>query len=159
MADEDFLTVTDVAELLQLNPQTVRNWLDGGKLPAVRAGRRVRVRRTDLEAFIGVPTTVEQPEQPKKRASTPKSKPAAPAVDPEIVAGLRDLAAGRNGARRTARAATVERSAGSRSRPGPVRPHEVAHFSRLKDSRTLMGLARCDTQRPTRRACRNKNCP
>ena len=92
MADEDFLTVNDVAELLQLNQQTVRNWIDAGKLPAVRAGRRVRVRRTDLEQLIGVPTTVEeQAQQPKKRASKPKT-PAAPAVDPEIVAALRDLA-------------------------------------------------------------------
>jgi excisionase family DNA binding protein len=35
------------------NPQTVRNWIDRGELPAVRVGqRRVRVRRSDLEAFL-----------------------------------------------------------------------------------------------------------
>src|ERR1700760_2742501 len=34
-------------------PQTVRNWLDRGELPAVRVGsRRVRVLRADLDAFL-----------------------------------------------------------------------------------------------------------
>jgi excisionase family DNA binding protein len=48
MADE-FLTVAEIAELLKVNPQTVRNWIDRGELPAVRVGaRRVRVRRSDL---------------------------------------------------------------------------------------------------------------
>jgi excisionase family DNA binding protein len=46
---EEFLTVAEVAELLKLNQQTVRNWIDQGSLPAVRVGRRVRIRRSDLE--------------------------------------------------------------------------------------------------------------
>jgi excisionase family DNA binding protein len=41
-----------VAELLKLNQQTVRNWIDGGYLPALRVGRRVRVRRTDLDELL-----------------------------------------------------------------------------------------------------------
>lgn len=47
--DETFLTVAEVADLLKLNQQTVRNWIDQGSLPAVRVGRRVRIRRSDLE--------------------------------------------------------------------------------------------------------------
>jgi len=39
---EAFLTVADVAERLKLNPQTVRNWIDRGELPAYHVGRRVR---------------------------------------------------------------------------------------------------------------------
>lgn len=46
---EEFLTVAEVAEILKLNQQTVRNWIDQGSLPAVRVGRRVRIRRSDLE--------------------------------------------------------------------------------------------------------------
>lgn len=49
---EEFLTVADVAELLKLNQQTVRNWIDQGSLPAVRVGRRVRIRRSDLERVL-----------------------------------------------------------------------------------------------------------
>ena len=53
MTVDEFLTVAEVAEMLKLNQQTVRNWIDRGELPAVRLGaRRVRVRQTDLEALI-----------------------------------------------------------------------------------------------------------
>jgi excisionase family DNA binding protein len=51
MAD-DFLTVAEIAELLKLNQMTVRNWIDQGKLPAMRVGRRVRVRRADFDRLI-----------------------------------------------------------------------------------------------------------
>ncbi len=49
---EPFLTVSEVAELLKLNQQTVRNWIDQGTLPAVRVGRRVRIRRSDLDRLL-----------------------------------------------------------------------------------------------------------
>lgn len=49
---EEFLTVAEVAEMLKLNQQTVRNWIDQGSLPALRVGRRVRIRRTDLERVL-----------------------------------------------------------------------------------------------------------
>jgi excisionase family DNA binding protein len=47
--EDSFLTVAEVAEILKLNQQTVRNWIDQGSLPAVRVGRRVRIKRSDLE--------------------------------------------------------------------------------------------------------------
>jgi excisionase family DNA binding protein len=50
--DDTFLTVAEVAELLKLNPQTVRNWIDAGSLPAHKVGRRVRIRRSDLDRKI-----------------------------------------------------------------------------------------------------------
>lgn len=49
---EEFLTVAEVAELLKLNQQTVRNWIDQGSLPALKVGRRVRIRRSDLERVL-----------------------------------------------------------------------------------------------------------
>lgn len=49
---EEFLTVAEVAELLKLNQQTVRNWIDQGSLPAHRVGRRVRIRRSDLDRLL-----------------------------------------------------------------------------------------------------------
>ena len=36
--------MAEVAETLKLNQQTVRSWIDAGKLPAVHIGRRVRIR-------------------------------------------------------------------------------------------------------------------
>jgi excisionase family DNA binding protein len=49
---QEFLTVAEVAEILKLNQQTVRNWIDAGKLPAVHVGRRVRIRRSDFDRLI-----------------------------------------------------------------------------------------------------------
>jgi excisionase family DNA binding protein len=50
--DDEYLTVKKIADRLRLNQQTVRNWIVAGSLPAVRVGRRVRVRRGDLERIL-----------------------------------------------------------------------------------------------------------
>jgi excisionase family DNA binding protein len=50
--EESFLTVAEVADRLRLNQQTVRNWIDAGSLPAVRVGRRVRIKRSDLNRIV-----------------------------------------------------------------------------------------------------------
>jgi excisionase family DNA binding protein len=50
--EESFLTVAEVAGMLKLNQQTVRNWIDQGSLPALRVGRRVRIKRSDFERVI-----------------------------------------------------------------------------------------------------------
>ena len=49
---ESLLTVAEVAEWLKLNQQTIRNWIDAGSLPAVRVGRRVRIKRSDLDRIV-----------------------------------------------------------------------------------------------------------
>jgi excisionase family DNA binding protein len=49
---ETYLTVAEVAALLRLNQQTVRNWIDQGSLPALRVGRRVRIKRSDLDRIL-----------------------------------------------------------------------------------------------------------
>jgi excisionase family DNA binding protein len=51
-SDEEFLTVAEVATILKLNKQTVRNWIDAGTLPALHVGRRVRIRRSDFDEFL-----------------------------------------------------------------------------------------------------------
>jgi excisionase family DNA binding protein len=51
-AEETYLTVAEVAEKLKLNQQTVRNWIDQGSLPALRVGRRVRIKQSDFERII-----------------------------------------------------------------------------------------------------------
>src|SRR5580704_14054429 len=50
--EETYLTVAEVAETLKLNQQTVRNWIDQGSLPALRVGRRVRIRRSDFDRLL-----------------------------------------------------------------------------------------------------------
>jgi excisionase family DNA binding protein len=50
--EESYLTVADVAATLKLNQQTVRNWIDAGTLPALRVGRRVRIKRSDFQRIL-----------------------------------------------------------------------------------------------------------
>ena len=51
-SNEEFLTVHEVAAILKVNQQTVRNWIDHGELPAIRIGRRVRITRSDFERVL-----------------------------------------------------------------------------------------------------------
>jgi excisionase family DNA binding protein len=51
-SEESFLTVAEVAGMLKLNQQTVRNWIDQGSLPALRVGRRVRIKRSDFDRVL-----------------------------------------------------------------------------------------------------------
>jgi excisionase family DNA binding protein len=67
--DDEYLTVREVAEHLKLNQQTVRNWIDAGTLPAVRIGRRVRVRRVDLERVLAQDTSGSVRPEPSPVAS------------------------------------------------------------------------------------------
>jgi excisionase family DNA binding protein len=60
-SEDTFLTVAEVAELLKLNQQTVRNWIDAGSLPAVKVGRRVRIRRSDLDRKLEEGRTTPAP--------------------------------------------------------------------------------------------------
>ncbi|MGO9753080.1 MAG: helix-turn-helix domain-containing protein [Solirubrobacteraceae bacterium] len=73
--EDSFLTVDEVAQTLRLNPQTVRNWIDGGSLRAVRVGRRVRIRQSDLDELVqaGI-TTSEDLKEPN----------GAPAIDENL---------------------------------------------------------------------------
>ena len=70
MADPDErLTLAQVADLLGLNPSTVRLWVNEQRLSAERVGRRWMVRRGDLEQMLA-----EQPRigHPKRRGATPR---------------------------------------------------------------------------------------
>lgn len=55
----DLLTVHETAAMLKVNPDTVRRYITSGRLPAVRIGRRVRIRREAIEALA-------EPIQPKE---------------------------------------------------------------------------------------------
>lgn len=48
----DLLTVDETARMLKLNPVTVRRCIADGRLPAVRVGRRIRIRREAVETLL-----------------------------------------------------------------------------------------------------------
>ena len=51
---EPYLSVANAAKLADLAPNTIRTWIRDGRLPAHRAGRVLRVRRSELESFLAV---------------------------------------------------------------------------------------------------------
>ncbi len=67
---ESYLTVAEVAQTLKLNQQTVRNWIDQGSLPALRVGRRVRIKRSDFERILE-----------EGYSGAPSPAPAGPSAD------------------------------------------------------------------------------
>lgn len=54
MLDEQWYTVEQIAQLIQVHEQTVRKWLRSGELPGRSFGGKTgwRVRESDLRAFL-----------------------------------------------------------------------------------------------------------
>lgn len=52
MKNNQFLTVEQVSELLQVHWQTVLNYIKGGKLRAVKLGKGYRISKEELDKFI-----------------------------------------------------------------------------------------------------------
>jgi len=48
----EFLTLDEVAAITRAPLSSVRGWIRHGRLPATRPGRRVLVKRADLDAFL-----------------------------------------------------------------------------------------------------------
>ena len=46
------MTIPQVGKEVQVHRSTIYGWIKSGVLPAVRLGRSIRIRRTDLEAVI-----------------------------------------------------------------------------------------------------------
>jgi excisionase family DNA binding protein len=50
--DSELLTVPEAAALLRLKPSTIRAWVCQRKIPFVKLGRLVRIKRSDAKALI-----------------------------------------------------------------------------------------------------------
>jgi excisionase family DNA binding protein len=50
--DSELLTVPEAAALLRLKPSTIRAWVCQKRIPYVKLGRLVRIKRRDAEALI-----------------------------------------------------------------------------------------------------------
>jgi len=49
-----FLTVTELAALMQLDPRTVRRGIEDGSIPSIRVGRSTRIPVPKIRALIGL---------------------------------------------------------------------------------------------------------
>ncbi|MEQ8248089.1 MAG: helix-turn-helix domain-containing protein [Alphaproteobacteria bacterium] len=52
MLSKPFMTTNEIAELLKVREPTVRSWIHGQELRAVKLGREFRVAVKDLETFV-----------------------------------------------------------------------------------------------------------
>ena len=61
------LTTSEAAEQARVNVQTVRRWVDAGKLEAARRGSRIGIRQSALDAYLkrDEPQTGQRPAKPK----------------------------------------------------------------------------------------------
>jgi excisionase family DNA binding protein len=81
----DLLTVTESALFLRLRPSTIRAWILRRRIPYVKLGGRVCVRRADLEALIAasvVPVISNAPCDAYKTAGSGSSPPADNSLHP-----------------------------------------------------------------------------
>lgn len=51
-AVEPLLSVVQAAEVLNVSPNTLRQWLSQRRLPYIKVGRRTMLRLEDIESFI-----------------------------------------------------------------------------------------------------------
>ena len=59
---EKIYTVPQVAEYLQISRSKMYDWVKKGKIPHVRIGRNVRIRESDLQAWIDAQITYASPD-------------------------------------------------------------------------------------------------
>jgi excisionase family DNA binding protein len=51
-AGAEYLTPVEAAEIVRVRPETVRTWVRGRDLPGHYAGRKLLIRRDELEAYL-----------------------------------------------------------------------------------------------------------
>ena len=150
--------------MLKLNQQTVRNWIDQGSLPALRVGRRVRIRRSDLERLLEQganrrPALGRRRDRPERRgllgwrAGRPRRPRARPSYEP------------RRGSRPSAGADHARRSpGGQRLGRGDACPQARAARPRVRRQardrwRRQPRVSRSRGSTPTPPGCSGDRCP
>jgi len=64
-----YLTVHEVAGRLRVSEPTIRRWIAAGRLPAIRVGRLLRIKESDLNGFL--------PEAPRLQDTAPRAASVA----------------------------------------------------------------------------------
>jgi excisionase family DNA binding protein len=59
--NQDLLTVEEVANEFRHTPQTIRNWIKSGLLPAIRISHVYRVRRSDVDVLRAKRQGIDDP--------------------------------------------------------------------------------------------------
>ncbi|WP_326612623.1 helix-turn-helix domain-containing protein [Streptomyces scopuliridis] len=86
---QQYYSVDQVAELLDLHVRTVRGYVRDGRLKATRIGKQYRIAREDLEAFTGRPAPSSSPSSgPERRQAEASVIVRIDAIGPEATMRL-----------------------------------------------------------------------
>ncbi len=77
MLTRRFLTVKEIADLVQVSEASVRHWIKMQQLRAIDLGREWRVIPRDFEAFLATHSTCHAPILPADAGSGPNLSPAS----------------------------------------------------------------------------------
>ncbi|MFE7565829.1 helix-turn-helix domain-containing protein [Streptomyces sp. NPDC057539] len=81
---QQYYSVDQVAELLDLHVRTVRGYVRDGRLKATRIGKQYRIAREDLEAFAGRPA-------PSSPASAPSARREGRHAEASVIARIDEI--------------------------------------------------------------------
>jgi len=87
MLTRRFLTVKEVADLVQVSEASVRHWIKLQQLRAIDLGREWRVIPRDLEAFLATHATCSALSLPADAGGGPTAVPASGCEAPSDAAG------------------------------------------------------------------------
>ena len=71
----ELLTVQETAAMLKLSPVTIRRYIASGRLPAVKVGRGVRIRKEAVEGLLEPTLPPHLRDDPEDELSTPEGRP------------------------------------------------------------------------------------
>jgi excisionase family DNA binding protein len=63
--EDIYLSVARAADVAEVNPATVRKWVEEGRLGRYRAGRELRVKRSELDRLLATGWAEEETDTPK----------------------------------------------------------------------------------------------
>src|SRR5438552_18652280 len=67
----ELLTVQETAEMLRVAPITIRRYIADGRLPAVKVGKGLRVRRESIDELLAP----VEPKKPRRKSRGPVGRP------------------------------------------------------------------------------------
>jgi excisionase family DNA binding protein len=80
VSDDELLTLAEIAQLLGMNPSSVRLWVHQGVLPATKVGRSWVARRADLEELLVARPDLGHADRDRQEALRPTSSDARAAA-------------------------------------------------------------------------------
>jgi excisionase family DNA binding protein len=75
VSEDEILTVSQVADQFRVTPQTVRAWIDSGKLKGGRVGKAYRILRRDVYAMVEQAAIERQSREREQQHSGDSSEP------------------------------------------------------------------------------------